>query len=58
MKYKNHLLRKVNDSEIEWGYYVEIYKDDKKITSAPDFTNAKEFIDSFNGKDYNWNILC
>lgn len=54
MKYKGYLLRKVNESEIERGYYVEIYKDNKLITTAPDFTNAKEYIDS----GLNPNVLC
>lgn len=58
MKYKKHILKKVLDSEIEWGYCVEIYKDNKYITTAPTFSNAKEFVSSFNGIDYDWNVLC
>lgn len=58
MKYKKHILEKVLDSDIERGYCVEIYKDNKYITTAPDFSNAKEFVSSFNGTDYDWNVLC
>lgn len=58
MKYKKHILEKVLDSEIERGYYVKIYKDNELITVAPDFSNAKEFVDTFDGKNYDWNVLC
>lgn len=58
MKYKNHILKKILDSDIDWGYYVEIYRDGKFITSAADWNNAKEFVDTFDGKNYDWNVLC
>ena len=58
MKYKNHLLRKINDSDIEWGYYYEIYYQGKLVTFAPNLSNAKEFVNSFNNESYDWNILC
>lgn len=58
MKYHGHELKKIIDYDVDGGSYYEIYKDGKYITSAWFLNNAKEFIDSFDGKDYHWNVLC
>ena len=58
MKYHKHVLQKVIDHDVDGGSYYDIFKDGKKITSAWIISNAKEFVDSFDGNDYNWNILC
>lgn len=58
MKYHGHILKKIKDNDVIGGQYFEIYKNDKYITSAWTLNNAKEFIDSFDGKNYKWNILC
>lgn len=58
MKYHGHELKKVLDSDVYGNSYYEIYKDGKWITNAWTFSNAKEFIDSWDGKDYHWNVLC
>ena len=57
MKYHGHELVKVIDCDVDGGSYYDIFKDNKKITSAWTLSNAKEFVDSFDGKDYHWNIL-
>lgn len=57
MKYHNHLLKKVMEADVEGGHYFDIYKDGKFVTSAWTLSNAKEFIDSYNGITYNWNVL-
>lgn len=58
MKYKKHELKKVIDNDVDGGFYYDIYKDGKKITCAWTLSNAKEFVDSFDGKDYHWNVLA
>ena len=58
MKYHKHEVVKVIDYDVDGGCYYDIFKDGKKITSAWTLSNAKEFINSFDGKYYNWNILC
>lgn len=44
MKYHKHILKKI--------------KDDKWIINAWTLDNAKEFVDSFDGTDYHWNVLA
>lgn len=56
--YKKHYLIKIKDPDVEGGCYYEIYKDRVKITNAWTLSNAKEFVDSFDGKDYHWNVLA
>lgn len=58
MKYKNHDLIKVYESDVDGGFYYEIRKNDKFITTAWTLSNAKEFVDSFDGVNYRWNVLC
>ena len=58
MKYHNHLIKKVIDGDVDGGCYYEIFKNNKKITTAWTLSNAKEFINTFNGNEYQWNILC
>ena len=59
MKYHNHYLTKVIDKDVIGGHYYNIYnKNGLLITSAWTLSNAKEFVDSFNGKVYNWNVLA
>lgn len=58
MKYHGHVFKKVYDADVDGGHYFEIYKNDKYIVSAWTLDNAKEFVDSFDGKDYHWNVLC
>ena len=58
MKYHGHELRKVIDHEVYGGSYYDIFKDGKKITNAWTLSNAKEFVDSFDGNDYHWNVLA
>lgn len=58
MKYHKHLLKKVIDPNILGGSYYDIFKDNKKITCAWTLSNAKEFVDSFDGKEYQWNVLA
>lgn len=58
MKYHNHIIKKVIDNDVDSGRYYDIYKDNKFITSAWSIQNAKEFIDTFNGTTYSWNVLC
>ena len=61
MKYHKHIIEKVIDSDVDGGCYWNIHQTIpvlKHITYAWTLSNAKEFIDSFDGKDYNWNILC
>ena len=57
MKYHGHELKKNIDYYGHGGSYYEIYKNDKHIISVWSLDIAKEFVDSFNGKDYHWNIL-
>ena len=58
MKYHGHELRRILDNDVEGGSYYDIYKNGIKITSAWTLSNAKEFIDSFDGSNYQWNVLC
>ena len=58
MKYHKHELKKVVDVEVDGGSYYDIYKDGKKVTCAWTLGNAKEFVDTFDGNTYNWNLLC
>ena len=59
MKYHKHTLLKVYDSDVDDGHYFEIYNEQGKyITSAWTLSNAKEFVDSFDGKTYNYNVLA
>lgn len=58
MKYHNHELIKIYDSYVDGGFYYRIFKDNKYITVAWTLSNAKEFVDSFNGITYNYNVLC
>ena len=58
MKYHKHELRVVYESEVEGGKYYDIYKDGKHLTCAWTLSNAKEFIDSFDGERYHWEVLC
>lgn len=58
MKYKGHDLVKRLDLDVIGGSYYDIYKGEKKITSAWTLSNAKEFVDSWDGADYHWNVLC
>ena len=54
MKYHKHILVKVYDSDVDGGHYFEIYNEQGKyITNAWTLSNAKEFVDSFDGKKYN-----
>ena len=53
MKYHKCELKKVIDSDVEGGFYYEIYKDGKYIINAWTLSNAKEFIDS----GFNYNVL-
>lgn len=58
MKYRKHELKKVYEYEVDGGFYYEIRKDGKYITSAWTLSNAEEFIDTFDGDGYRWNVLC
>ena len=87
MKYHNHIITKVIDSDVDGGCYYSIYRliplinpiripDKPKdkihyhfsklnkvamklhITYARTLFNAKEFIDTFDGENYNYNVLC
>ena len=58
MIYHGHILKKIKDNDVIGGHYYEIYKDGKWIVNAWTLSNAKEFIDSYDGKNYEWNILC
>ena len=58
MKYKKHEIKVVYDDDVDGGKFYNIYKDGKWITNAWTLSNAKEFIDSFDGNDYHWNVLC
>lgn len=57
-KYHGHQLVKILDFNVTGGSYYKIYKDGKMIATAWTCSNAKEFIDSFDGTDYHWNVLC
>lgn len=58
MKYHNHTFVKVYEADVEGGHYFEIYNPEGKyITCAWTLSNAKEFVDSFNGVTYNFNLL-
>lgn len=58
MKYHKHILKKIKDDDVIGGSYYEIYLNNKWITNAWTLDNAKEFVDSFDGTDYHWNILA
>jgi len=58
MKYHNHILKRIIDGDVDGESYYEIYKDGKKITESWTLSNAKEFIDSFDGENYHWNVLA
>ena len=84
MKYKNHLIVRVDDEFVYGGKYYVIYKLDRvinridfsyknvqyyvdrynhvyhkrKVTCAWTISNAKEFINTFDGENYQWNVLC
>lgn len=58
MKYHGHVLIKFLDSDVEGGSYYKIFNSvGKYITSAWTLSNAKEFVDSYDGKDYSWSVL-
>lgn len=57
MKYHNHQIKKVTDGDVDGGCYYEIYRDGQRITSAWSLSNAKEFIDSYDGQRYSWEVL-
>ena len=57
MLYHKHMLVKKLDPEVIGGSYYEIYRGELKICNAWTLSNAKEFVDSFDGKDYHWNVL-
>lgn len=58
MKYHNHIIKKVIDNDVDSGRYYDIYKNNNFVTSAWSIQNAKEFIDTFDNGNYNWNVLC
>ena len=58
MKYHGHTLTKVMDNDIEGGSYYIIYKNNNKITCAWTLSNAKEFVDSYDGHKYCWEVLA
>lgn len=58
MKYHKHEIKKNKDSEVYGGYFYYIYRDNKYIACAFSLNNAKEFIDTFDGKKYDYSILC
>ena len=58
MKYHEHEILVVYDSEVDGGKFYNIYKNGKWITNAWTLSNAKEFIDTFDGEKYNYNVLC
>ena len=58
MKYHGHELIKIEDSNIDGGFYYQILKDGKYIIEAWTLSNAKEFVDTFDGIKYNYNVLC
>ena len=57
-KYKGHLCEKIIDEEVIGNSYYKITRDGNFITVAWTLSNAKEFIDTFDGKTYNYNVLC
>lgn len=59
MKYKKHTIVKVECSDIvDSKFCYEIYKGNEFIAATWTFRNAKEFISSFDGVGYDWNVLC
>lgn len=89
MKYHNHIISVIHDSDVDGGKYYEIIKlvrvinpihsplEIKKsnpqmyylgqdcniyqkvhVTFAWTLSNAKEFIDTFDGEKYNFNVLA
>lgn len=69
MKYHNHIIQKAIDADVIGGKYYNIYRIDfipkefdliphlKYITNALVIPNAKEFIDTYDGHGYNYNVL-
>lgn len=58
MKYHNHELIKVIDEDIDGGKYYKIYRRGEFIAIAWTLSNAKEFVDTFDGEKYSYNVLC
>jgi len=58
MKYHKHELKKIIDYDVDGGSYYKIYRDGIYITCAWTLSNAKEFVDTFDGETYNFNVLA
>lgn len=71
MKYHKHLIRKIIDGDVIGGCYWFIQRVENRVTSKGNkyivivnvthtwtLNNAKEFIDTYDGTTYNWNVLC
>ena len=57
MKYHKHEIKKVYDEDVMDGYYYEIYRGEKKIADCLGLADSKNFVDSFDGNDYDRNLL-
>lgn len=58
MKYHKHEIIKYYDEDIEGGCMYRISRNQEFITYAWTLENAKEFIDTFDGINYDYNVLC